>query len=250
MKPGKNTKGEIRAEETPLSNLAPVGYGPAIGNSETESFTRMLMRDFRLPLTAISNYCRSILERHDGGLDEQCKEYLLKIYDETGKMSHLVDTLLNSPPHKTQKRTRAEKIDLGEMAKAITEGLMLTKPERRVKFIVALDVMAGGDPGLLRIALKNLLSNAWKYTSHKEEALIEFGVAESDRQPAYFVRDNGIGFDMAEADKLFAPMCANHELERGGFGLDTVKKIIERHKGRVWAEGELGTGATFYFTLG
>ncbi|MCM2358147.1 MAG: ATP-binding protein [Geobacteraceae bacterium] len=145
-----------------------------------------------------------------------------------------------------------ETVDLGEMAREIVAGLMLARPQRRVKFNAAEGVVAKADAKLLRVVMENLLGNAWKYTGKKEEALIEFGIAEPNGKTAYFVRDNGAGFDMIHAERLFAAfqrLHANKEFAGIGIGLCTVRRIIQRHGGQVWAEGNVGAGATFYFTL-
>lgn len=251
MRNGKTTKSPAAPEETGMSAriVSASQYGPDPGNRETSSFADMLTRDFHLPLTIIGNYCQTILEMRCGRLDEPCKEHLLKIYAEIGKMSQRIRALLSSP-QELRIDVDAEPVDLGEMAKSIIESLMLTKPQRRVKFVVGRDVLAEGDAGLLRIALKNLLDNAWKYTAHKEEALIEFGITPLPGENAYFVRDNGVGFDLAEMGAMFGSDGPRDGFAGSGIGLDTVKKIIHRHNGRIWADGKAATGATIYFTLG
>jgi len=138
------------------------------------------------------------------------------------------------------------------VAREILDELKRASPERRCVFRVADRIMVNGDPRLLRVALNNLLRNAWKYTGKKEEAVIEFGATELDGKPAYFVRDNGEGFDVADAHKLFIPfqrLPAAEEFQGSGIGLATVERIVLRHGGKVWAEGEPGKGACFYFTL-
>ena len=139
------------------------------------------------------------------------------------------------------------------MVKSVVAEVRLTEPDRRVSLEVAEGLMANGDPRLLRAVLENLIGNAWKYTGKREEGFIEFGATEVDGRRAYFVRDNGKGFDMADADKLFIPFQRLHDAEEfkgSGIGLATVERIIRRHGGRIWAEGEPDKGATFYFTLG
>jgi light-regulated signal transduction histidine kinase (bacteriophytochrome) len=150
------------------------------------------------------------------------------------------------------KRTEMAKetADLSALAKSISSTLALTQPNRRVTFVIAEGIVTTGDAGLLRVALENLLGNAWKFTSKKPRARIEFGCAENP--PIYFVRDNGAGFDMANATKLFSAFQRLHSLSEfpgTGIGLATVQRIISRHGGRVWAEAAVGQGATFYFTL-
>jgi signal transduction histidine kinase len=142
-------------------------------------------------------------------------------------------------------------VDLGAVAREVAASLERTEPERRVTFRIAEKIEVNGDAGLLRIVLDNLIGNAWKFTCNRDGTVIEFGVTEVKGKPAYFVRDNGPGFDKADADKLFVPFKRLHKSDfpGHGIGLSTVERIIRRHGGRVWAEGEPGKGATFYFTL-
>jgi signal transduction histidine kinase len=166
-------------------------------------------------------------------------------------MNHLIDALLNFSSV-ARVELHKETVDLSAMAHLAAEELKLSEPERRVTLRLAEGLSAEGDPNLLRLVLSNLLGNAWKYTGTREEAIIEFGTMEIDGKPAYFVRDNGPGFDMADVGKLFVPFqrLAGAGERRGfGIGLATVERIIRRHGGKVGAEGELGKGATFYFTL-
>ena len=147
---------------------------------------------------------------------------------------------------------RRDKVDLSELAHEVVTMLKQTAPERQVDFRITGGITADGDANLLRSVLDNLLGNAWKYTGMLEEALIEFGVTESDGKPVYFVRDNGAGFDNSDMDKLFVPfkrLPGTEEFRGFGIGLATVERIIRRHGGRMCAEGEPGKGATFYFTL-
>lgn len=222
-----------------------------IANHELEAFSSTVSHDLRIPLTIINGYCEVILEMSGGNLDEECQGYLHKIINETIKMNHLIDTLLKFSRFSCSE-THSESVNLSEMTKEIAAELKLTQPRRRVEFNIKDGVIAKGDASLLRVVMENLLGNAWKYTAKKEEALIEFGVAEFDGRTGYFIRDNGAGFEISEADKLFGAfqrLHTNKEFEGTGIGLCTVRRIIHRHGGRVWAEGSLGTGATFYFTL-
>jgi light-regulated signal transduction histidine kinase (bacteriophytochrome) len=147
---------------------------------------------------------------------------------------------------------RHEKVDLSRMAEEVAMGLKVTKPERRVTFRISEGITADGDAGLLRVVLDNLIGNAWKYSGKQEETVIEFGVTGVDGKPACFIRDNGTGFDMEYAGKLFIPfqcLPGTEEFRGHGIGLATVERIIRRHYGRIWADGAPGKGATFYFTL-
>jgi light-regulated signal transduction histidine kinase (bacteriophytochrome) len=146
-----------------------------------------------------------------------------------------------------------QEVDLSALSTAVLQDLQATQPERNAEFAVAPGVVATGDFGLLRIVAENLLGNAWKYTGKKEHTRIEFGIEQRDGAPAFFVRDNGAGFDMASAGKLFSTFCRLHsatEFAGTGIGLSTVQRIIARHGGRIWAESAEGRGSTFFFTLG
>jgi light-regulated signal transduction histidine kinase (bacteriophytochrome) len=166
-------------------------------------------------------------------------------------MGVLVDDMLmlSSISFADLRRTR---IDLSALVRDIAEQLARAHPEHRVEMSVEGGLHANADPGLIRSALENLLGNAWKYTGKRKEARIDFGTSMQDGHRAFFVRDNGVGFDMAYADKLFAPFQRLHdstEFEGTGVGLATVQRIFGRHGGRVWAQSNVGEGATFFFTL-
>jgi PAS domain S-box-containing protein len=220
-------------------------------NRELETFNYTVAHDLRKPLTAINGYCQLIRELCGDNLTEACKDYLREAYDGTWRMNRLIDALL-SFSRVGHVEPRREIVDLSAIAHEVAAVLQLSEPERRVTFIIADVVSADGDAALLRVVLDNLLGNAWKYTGMREEAAIEFGVTEVKGDPAYFVRDNGAGFDKEDAAKLFIPFQRLHGSEQFkgfGIGLATVERIIRRHGGRVWAEGAPGNGATFYFTL-
>jgi len=221
-------------------------------NQELDAFNYTVAHDLRKPLTAINGYCQIVQEVCGNNLDDQCKKYLQEAYDGTWRMNQLIDTLLNFS-RATCKEPMRETVDLSGIAREVANGLKQAEPERRGTFRIAEGISVTGDPNLLRVVLENLLGNAWKYVGIREEALIEFGTAEIDGRPACFVRDNGPGFAPEDADKLFIPFqrLPGAEEHKGfGIGLATVDRIIRRHDGRVWAEGEPGKGATFYFMLG
>ena len=221
-------------------------------NRELEAFNYTVAHDLRKPLTVINSYTQVIKELCGNKLDEKCTGYLDETYKGTLRMNQLIDALLNFS-RLAHVEPRREPVDLSAMAQEVAAELKLAEPERRVEFLIADGVSADGDAALLRVVLDNLLGNAWKYTGAREEGIIEFGTTEVDGKPAWFVRDNGAGFAMADADKLFVPFqrLPGAEESRGfGIGLATVERIIRRHGGRVWAEGEPGNGAIFYFTLG
>ncbi len=220
-------------------------------NRELEAFSYSVAHDLRRPLTTINGYCQVIQDLCGDKLDEQCTRYLQETYEGTLRMNQLIDTLLNLS-RLTHVELHREPFDLSTMVHEIAAELAQSDPARRVMFRIAEGIPVNGDARLIRVVMENLLGNAWKYTGAREEAVIEFGVMEIDGQQAFFVRDNGPGFDMAHADKLFAPfqrLPGADEFHGHGIGLATVERIIRRHGGRVWAEGEPGKGATFYFTV-
>lgn len=220
-------------------------------NSELEAFCYSVAHDLRIPLRGMNGFSRIILERYGDTLDEEGKDYLDRLSAASIRMGQLVDDLL----HLT-KVTRAEMrrgpVDLTAMAEEIAADCRHTQPERRAEFAIQAGVMATADENLLRIVMVNLLANAWKFTAREPVSRIEVGSSERDGRTVYFVRDNGVGFDMAYVGKLFGPferLVSVNEFEGTGIGLATVKRIVERHGGMVWAEGEPGRGATFRFTL-
>lgn len=219
-------------------------------NIELEAFTYSVSHDLRGPLTVIAGYCDVVELLYGKQLDEKCREYLREIHEGTLRMNRLIDTLLSFSKVK-RGEIRHEPVDLSYLAEEVALGLQVTAPERRVTFRIDAGIMAEGDAGLLRVVLDNLIGNAWKYAGKQAETVIDFGVTEIAGSPAYFLRDNGPGFDMAFADTLFLPFqrLPGTEVEGHGIGLATVARIVKRHGGRTWAESKPGAGATFYFTL-
>ena len=220
-------------------------------NEELEAFNYTVSHDLRKPLTIINGYCEVILNLCGRKLDDECRAYLHEIHNGTMSMNQLIDDLLKFSflTHTEQHR---EHVDLSKIANNVAAELALTEPGRRVTFRIGGEITVNGDANLLRVVLENLLGNAWKYTATQEEPVIEFDVTDIDGKTACFVRDNGTGFQMADAEKLFIPFLRLHgaeEFKGHGIGLATVARIIRRHGGRIWAKGEPGTGATFYFTL-
>jgi light-regulated signal transduction histidine kinase (bacteriophytochrome) len=192
------------------------------------------------------------MKRYADRLDEQPLQYLREICEGTRYMENLIDDLLDFS-RLTYHELRREPVNLSSLVRTVAVEMVLAEPERRATFRIADGVIVDGDPHLLLIVLKNLVGNAWKYTGKREEAVIEFGVAHRNGKRACFVRDNGVGFDMALAEKLFIPFQRLHgteEFKGHGIGLATVRRIISHHDGEVWAESRQGTGTTFYFTLG
>ena len=220
-------------------------------NLELETFNFTVAHDLRQPLNIINSYCQIIQELCCTRLDDECKGYLREVYNGTLRMDLLISALLKFS-RLGHVEVHPEKIDLSLIARTVAAELHLPSPERSATFIIPETMPATGDPTLLRVVLENLLGNAWKYTGTREEAVIEFNETVVDGVTTYCIRDNGTGFAMADADKLFTPFkrLPDTEQHQGfGIGLATVERIIRRHGGRVWAEGEPGKGATFYFTL-
>jgi signal transduction histidine kinase len=220
-------------------------------NKELEAFSYSVSHDLRAPLRAIDGFSRIIEEDHATRLDKEGKDLFRRMREAADRMGQLITALLD-----LSKRTRGEMkrvpVDLSLTAKAAAEELARAQPERKADFVIAEGITVSGDPAMLRAAVENLLENAWKFTGKRETARIEFGVDRRDGNDVYFVRDNGAGFDMAYANKLFGAfqrLHAGSEFPGIGIGLATVQRIIDRHGGRIWAEGEPDKGATFYFTL-
>ena len=221
-------------------------------NKELEAFSYTVSHDLRTPLVWIGGYSRLILKRYADRLDEQALQNLRQICEGTQYMENLIDNLLDFS-RLTHHELRREPVNLSTLARTVVVELAHAEPLRRVTFRIANGITVDGDPHLLLVVLKNLLGNAWKYTSKREKAVIEFGVVQQYGKRAYFVRDNGIGFDMALAANLFIPFQRLHETEEfkgHGIGLATVQRIISQHDGKIWAESRQGEGAAFYFTIG
>jgi signal transduction histidine kinase len=221
-------------------------------NQGLEAFSYSVAHDLRAPLRGINGYSRALEEDYGAALDAQAHEYLGRIVAATERMGELIDALL-SLARVTRAEFRREPVNLSRLADAVVKQLRASQPERVVDFVNQGDVSAEGDSPLLRALLDNLLGNAWKFSGARSGgARISFGMEKRDGTPVYYVRDNGAGFDMAYANKLFAPFQRLHsqsEFAGTGIGLATVQRIVDRHGGRVWAEGKVGEGATFYFTL-
>ena len=221
-------------------------------NKELESFSYSVSHDLRAPLRSITGFSAVLIEDYSNELDNEGKSYLKKISDAGELMGQLMDDLLKLS-RVTRSELNFERVNLSDMAHKIVDELRKDEPGQKVKVTIASDLNAQGDKNLLNLVLQNLLGNAWKYSSKTSEPRIEMGITEYNGKQAYFVRDNGVGFDMTYANKLFQPFQRLHkasEFAGTGIGLATVQRIINRHGGAVWAEGKVGQGATFYFTLG
>ncbi len=220
-------------------------------NKELEAFSYSVSHDLRAPLRAIEGFSRILLEDHARQLDAEGARSLERVRAATLRMGQLIDDLLKLSRVQRGQLRRAL-VDLSALARVIVADLRETTPGRAVDVAIADSITANGDVNLLRVALENLLGNAWKYTGKHATARIEFGVTEQNGQPVYFVRDDGAGFDMGYADKLFGAFQRLHaaqEFEGTGIGLAIVQRIIRRHGGSVWTQAAVEQGATFYFTL-
>ncbi|HJV64302.1 MAG TPA: PAS domain S-box protein [Geomonas sp.] len=233
------------------TDLAARAFELECANEELEAFNYTVAHDLRKPLTVVNAYCQAIREFCGSTLDELCSDYLQQAYEGTLRMNQLIDALLNFS-RMARVELHRETVDLSKVAQEAAEELKVAEPGRRVTFRLAAGVTAEGDASLLRVVLDNLLANAWKFTACRQQALVEFGRSEADGRQVFFVRDNGSGFEMADADKLFLPfqrLSTPQEVKGFGIGLATVARIVRRHGGKIWAEGAPGQGATFYFTL-
>jgi PAS domain S-box-containing protein len=220
-------------------------------NKELESFSYSVSHDLRAPLRSIDGFSQVLLEDYAENLNTQGKDYLQRVRTASQRMAEIIDALLELS-RVIRSELQLEQVNLSEMAQKIAIGLQERQPERQVEFIITPGLIINGDARLLKLVLENLIGNAWKFTGKQPHAKIEFGVTDPEAESVFFVRDNGVGFDIAYADKLFSAFRRLHsadEFSGIGIGLATVKRIIHRHGGRVWAEGEVGKGATFYFTL-
>ena len=220
-------------------------------NAELEAFSYSVSHDLRAPLRALDGFSHALLEDYDAQLDDVGRDYLRRVRAASQRMGSLIDDLLTLS-RVTRRELAREPVDLAQLARDVVAELREAEPERRVEVSVPEALPAEGDLALLRAVVQNLLANAWKFTSRRAVAHVEFGLADVDGEAAYFVRDDGAGFDEAYAGKLFAPFQRLHtpdEFPGTGVGLATAERIVHRHGGRMWARGAVDSGATFYFTL-
>ena len=221
-------------------------------NGTLETFTYSVAHDLRAPLRALAGFSAALIEDCGDDLGEAGRGYAGRIQAASQQMAILIDDLLQLS-RVARAEMHLQEVDLGAEVARIAEDLQRDGPDRRVQFAIQRPVQVLADRSLIRTVLDNLIGNAWKFTSRRDDALIEFGTVPSgEAGVCCYVRDNGAGFDPAYAGKLFAPFERLHstiEFPGTGVGLASVRQIVERHDGRVWAEGAVGSGATFYFTL-
>lgn len=220
-------------------------------NKELEAFSYSVSHDLRSPLRGIDGFCQAVLDDYHDKLDDKGRQYLQRVREASQRMAKLIDAMLNLA-RLIRAELTFEPVDLTSIAQSIVSDLSKADPDRQVEVVVADNLRATADPDLTRVVLENLLANAWKFTSHEEFARVELGMTYHYAQPVFFVRDNGVGFDMTYADKLFGAFQRLHavsEFHGIGIGLATVHRIIQRHGGRIWADAIEGKGATFFFTF-
>lgn len=219
---------------------------------ELEAFSYSVSHDLRAPLRAIDGFSNALLKNYLNSLDEQGQDYLQRVRAAANKMGHLIDDILG-----LSRATRAEmhlqKVDLSAIASEVLAELQNSEPERKAEIMIAPNLIVNADAHLLRIVLDNLLGNAWKFTGKREITKIEVGAVELNDEWVYFIKDNGAGFNLAYADKLFSAFQRLHsesDFPGTGIGLALVQRILRKHGGRIWTESAVDEGATFYFTLG
>lgn len=220
-------------------------------NRELEAFSYSVAHDLRSPLRSMDGFSQALLEDYGAALDDQGRDMLERVRGAAKRMGQLIDDLLGLS-RVSRAELRRETVDLTSLAQDVAERLQQAHPGRDVKLSIAPDLRASGDPRLLRIVFENLLGNAWKFSSKRATARIEVGASPVGQEAAFFVRDNGAGFDMSYASKLFGAFQRLHkhsEFEGTGIGLATVQRVIRRHGGKVWAEGAIDAGAVIHFTL-
>ena len=237
--------------ERQRSELARSNTELIAANKELEAFSYSVSHDLRAPLRSIDGFSLALLEDYEEKLDAEGKDNLHRVRAATQRMGVLIDDLLDLS-RVTRAGMKVQKVDLSVMGRAVAAELKNSQPGRRTEFHIQEGLEAHADSNLMRIALENLLENAWKFTSKRESARIEFGQTNNNGSRVYFVRDDGAGFDSARATRLFGAFQRFHDkndFPGTGVGLATVQRIVQRHGGRIWAESVPGKGATFYFTL-
>jgi light-regulated signal transduction histidine kinase (bacteriophytochrome) len=244
----KETEDELRKQRDYLDKLV---SDLEAANKELEAFAYSVSHDLKAPLRILDGFSEIVLQDYGDKLDKTGKDYLNSIRKSSQKMSQLINDML-----KLSRISRAEMlnqdVNLSDMAQSIYNDLKSVQDDRQAEFIVTPGLVINGDRALLQILIQNLLDNSWKYTIKCPKTRIEVGAIEQNGKKTYFIQDNGIGFDMKYADKLFQPfqrLHGNQEYAGTGIGLAIVQRVIKRHGGHIWAQSETGKGATFYFTL-
>ena len=220
-------------------------------NQELETFSYSVSHDLRAPIRSIDGFSAILEQDYGDRLDDRGRDCLHRVRAAAQRMYTLIDALLTLS-RVTREEMRRDVIDLSALARSVATELQRTHPDRNVEFVIPPGVIGVGDGSLVRVVLENLIWNSWKFTSRQPAPRIEFGAIDQSGSTVYFVRDNGAGFDMTYADKLFGAFQRLHTTEEfpgTGIGLPTVQRIVRRHGGKVWAEGEVDKGAVFYFTL-
>ncbi|MFH1159804.1 MAG: ATP-binding protein, partial [bacterium] len=223
----------------------------AASNQELEAFSYSVSHDLRAPVRRIDGLIQAVMEDYAPQLDQTGRDFLGKIEASAVEMNQLIDEFLKLARIARQEINKTD-ISLSDLASEVVEELSKTDPDRKVDVVIQPGMTAAGDSRLIRIALHNLLGNAWKYTGKNPSAKIEFSCREDEKQKVYFIRDNGVGFDMGHYEKLFTPFMRLHSDDQftgTGIGLATVKRIMLKHGGKIWAQSEPGKGSTFFFTL-
>lgn len=246
----KRERTKTRIDELNKSLEAKVNNLDAV-NKELEAFSYSVSHDLRAPLRSIDGFSQAFLNKYGETLDDNGKDYLNRVRANSQRMAQLIDDMLQLS-RLTRGEINLSTVNLSQLAEEIIEENRQQEPNRQVEAIIQPELIVEGDKRLLQAVLQNLLNNAWKFTSQHHTAKIEFGSFLKNAKPVYFVRDDGAGFEMEYVEKLFGAfqrLHAMHEFPGTGIGLATVQRIIHRHGGKVWAEGEPDKGATFYFTL-
>ncbi len=221
-------------------------------NKELEAFSYSVAHDLRTPLRGIDGFGQALLEDYFDKLDSQGKKYITYIRAGTQNMGRIIDDLL-SMAKLSRSEMHFQEVDLSQIVQQGSQRLQNENPDRKVEFRIAPGIKVFGDPGLLSVALENLIGNAWKFTSKRAMTEITFGLKEGSGGPVFFIRDNGVGFNPVYGHKLFQAFQRLHteaEFKGTGVGLATVQRILQRHRGRIWAESQVNQGSTFYFTIG
>jgi light-regulated signal transduction histidine kinase (bacteriophytochrome) len=234
-----------------ITNRKSIENALKLANRELEAFSYSVAHDLRAPLRGMNGFAQALLEDYGDKLDADAIDDLHEIHNNALRMGALIDALL-SLSRVTRTELRRDWVDLTSLARAVTTELQLTDPDRAVDILIDDHLRAFMDPNLARVLLENLLGNAWKFTGKISPSRIEFRSVDTDGVPSFFVRDNGAGFNPDHIDKLFGPFQRLHtvsEFKGTGIGLATAQRIVHRHGGRIWADGQVDGGATFHFTV-